>query len=284
MKTFRSILVLALPLALPLALANYTHAAGVTGKWNSEFESPVGHLKYIYDLKAEGDRLIGKAIRELNGEKSETELKEGKLTGDQVAFVEVLRRDDQEIRIEYSGKLKDNEIKFTRKVGDFATMDIVAKRDSESASDPAAGKSGKKITLKVIKVDSEETSGEHGEGSNAVDGSATTIWHTQWESDSPPPPHEIIIELIPPSRIKGFTYLPRQDEETHGDIKDYEFYAGDDPKEFGAPVKKGSFGEGKDKKSVSIDAKTCRYIKLRALSEIAGEVWTSAAEIGVIAD
>jgi len=138
------------------------------------------------------------------------------------------------------------------------------------------------IKLKVVKVDSEETAGENGSATNAVDGNTNTFWHTQWQDGEPPCPHEIIIELIPPSAIAGFTYLPRQDDSDHGDIKEYEFYAGDDYQKFGPAVKKGTFDESKDKKTVKLDTLTCRYIKLKALSEINGEAWTSAAEIGVI--
>ena len=48
-------------------------------------------------------------------------------------------------------------------------------------------------------------------------------------------------------------------------------------------MKKGSFEPGKDKKMVTFEPKKCRFIKLKALSEINGQPWTSAAEIGVIA-
>jgi alpha-glucosidase len=138
------------------------------------------------------------------------------------------------------------------------------------------------VTLKVVKVDSEETAGEDGKGANAVDGNSQTIWHTQWQDDSPACPHEIIIELTPPSTIKGFTYLPRQDDSENGTIKDYEFYVSDDGKDFGQPVTKGSFESGKEKKTVTFDPKKCRFIKLKALSEINDNAWTSAAEIGVV--
>ncbi len=139
-----------------------------------------------------------------------------------------------------------------------------------------------KIALKVVKVDSEETAGEDGKGANAVDGDPNTIWHTQWQDASPECPHEIIIELTPPSTIKGFTYLPRQDDIENGTIKDYEFYVSDDGKDFGQPVSKGTFETGKEKKTVAFQAKMCRFIKLKALSEINGGAWTSAAEIGVV--
>ena len=81
-----------------------------------------------------------------------------------------------------------------------------------------------------------------------------TFWHTQWQDASPECPHEIIIELTPPSTIKGFTYLPRQDDNENGTIKDYEFYVSDDGKDFGQPVAKGTFETSKDKKTVTFDA------------------------------
>ena len=139
-----------------------------------------------------------------------------------------------------------------------------------------------KITLKVVKADSEETAGEDGKAANAVDGNTNTIWHTQWQDNNPECPHEIIIELSAAGGIHGFTYLPRQDESDHGGIKEYEFYVSGDGKEFGKPVKKGEFAADKEKKTVMFDGKKCRFIKLRALSEINGEPWTSAAEIGIV--
>ena len=138
------------------------------------------------------------------------------------------------------------------------------------------------LTLTVVKVDSEETSGEDGKGANAVDGNPASFWHTQWQDDSPGYPHQIIIELSRPATIKGFTYLPRQDDSDHGTIKDYEFYVSNDGKQFGPPIKKGSFAPSKDKKTILFEPKSCRFVRLKAMSEINGEAWASAAEIGVI--
>jgi hypothetical protein len=139
-----------------------------------------------------------------------------------------------------------------------------------------------KVKLKVVNVDSEETNSQNGYGENAVDGNPNTYWHTQWHGNSPGLPHEIIIELLPPSVIKGFTYLPRQDESDHGTIKDYELYASDDGRNFGQPVKKGAFQPGKVEKIETFEPIKCRFIKLKAISEINGLPWTSAAEIRVI--
>lgn len=147
--------------------------------------------------------------------------------------------------------------------------------------EPAA-QSPKPPKLKVVKADSEETGGEEGQAANAVDGNTNSIWHTQWQDESPACPHEIILELSEATAIKGFTYLPRQDDSDHGGIKEYEFSVSDDGKDFGKPVKTGEFSAGKEMKTVAFDGKKCRFIKLRALSEINGEPWTSAAEIGIV--
>ncbi len=139
-----------------------------------------------------------------------------------------------------------------------------------------------RVEFRVVKVDSEETAGQDGRAENAVDGDPNTYWHTQWQGKSPGLPHEIILELLPPAVIKGFTYLPRQDASDHGTIKGYEFYVSNHGWHFGQPVKKGVFAPGKGEKIETFEPVKCRYIKLKAVSEINGLPWTSAAEIGVI--
>lgn len=113
---------------LALALSSPALAADVTGKWTAEFESPVGVQKYTFDLKADAGKLTGTAAFERMGEKGTAELKEGKVEGDKVSFVEMLDFQGNSVRIEYTGLLAGDEIKFTRKVGDFGTEELVAKR------------------------------------------------------------------------------------------------------------------------------------------------------------
>jgi hypothetical protein len=103
-------------------------AADATGKWKAEFETQVGVQKYTYDLKAEGGKLTGKASFERMGEKGEAELHDGKVSGDDISFVEKVVIQGNEILITYTGKVAPDEIKMTRKVGDFATEEFVAKR------------------------------------------------------------------------------------------------------------------------------------------------------------
>jgi hypothetical protein len=40
----------------------------------------------------------------------------------------MLKFEGQDLRIEYTGKVSGDQIKFTRKVGEFATEEFVAKR------------------------------------------------------------------------------------------------------------------------------------------------------------
>jgi hypothetical protein len=117
----RRVLVL---VALSLAFLATAYAADVAGKWTAEFETPIGLLKYTYDFKVDGAKLTGKATFQ----QGSTDIQEGKVSGDDIFFVELMKFEDQSIRIEYKGKVSGDEIKFSRKVGDFGGEDFVAKR------------------------------------------------------------------------------------------------------------------------------------------------------------
>ena len=111
--------------ALTLAFLVAAFAADISGKWRAEFDSQIGQQKYTYDLKVEGEKITGQAISDQRGP---VEIKEGKISGDNVSFVEMANIQGNDIRIEYTGKVSGDEMKLTRKVGDFASYEIVAKR------------------------------------------------------------------------------------------------------------------------------------------------------------
>ncbi len=87
MRLVRGILV-GVVVVLSLSLALPALAADVTGQWKAEFDTPVGVQKYTFDLKVDGEKLTGKAAFERMGQTGEAELKEGKVSGDTVSFVE----------------------------------------------------------------------------------------------------------------------------------------------------------------------------------------------------
>ena len=115
---------------LSLALTTLSAvAADLTGTWKAEFQTQRGLQKYTFQLKQDGQTVSGKAAVEMTDQKREAEFKEGKVEGDTVTFVELLKIQDNDIRIIYTGKLEGPEIKFTRQVGDFGSSVATAKRE-----------------------------------------------------------------------------------------------------------------------------------------------------------
>ena len=108
-----------------LLLFSSARAADVSGTWTAEFDTQVGKQNYTYVLKVSGSQLIGKA-KSANGE---TELKDGKVEGDAVTFVEMLNFQGMELKVTYKGKVVSaDEIKFTRDVAGMVQEELVAKR------------------------------------------------------------------------------------------------------------------------------------------------------------
>ena len=103
-------------------------AADVSGQWRTQFDTQVGQQKYLFTFQMSEGKVTGKAAAELGDQKRTVEFKDVKLADDTLTFVEMFKFQDNEVRIDYTGKVSDNEIKFTRKVGDFATEEFVAKR------------------------------------------------------------------------------------------------------------------------------------------------------------
>lgn len=94
-------------------------------------------------------------------------------------------------------------------------------------------------TLWKAKADSAGVSDQAG---NAIDGDPSSLWHTQWDAASPPPPpHAITIDLGGPTRLSGFRYLPRQDGSVNGTIARYRFTVSADGIDWGKPVSEGDF-------------------------------------------
>jgi hypothetical protein len=121
-----------LALVFVLGFAGLVRAADVSGTWTAEFDTQIGVQKYVFTFKVEGEKLTGEAVAERMGQKEgPVALKDGSVKGDQIAFTEPLNFQGQEVAITYTGTIAGNEIKFTRKVGDFATEELVAKRKKE---------------------------------------------------------------------------------------------------------------------------------------------------------
>ena len=109
--------------------ARVLSAQSVAGAWKAEFDTQVGMQKYVYTIKQNGAALSGTAVAEMGGEKRDVVLKDVKVKGDTVTFTETLEFQGNTVPITYTGVLSGDQIKFVRKVADFATEEFVAKRE-----------------------------------------------------------------------------------------------------------------------------------------------------------
>jgi enterochelin esterase-like enzyme len=114
-------------------------AQEIDGKWRAEFDTQRGRQTYTFDFKREDQKLTAKASADLDGQKRDVDLKEAKIDGDTLTFVETIMAQDRELQITYTGRISEGGIKFTRKVGDFGTAEAVAKRAEAGSDAPAAG-------------------------------------------------------------------------------------------------------------------------------------------------
>lgn len=140
-----------------------------------------------------------------------------------------------------------------------------------------------KSNWEILSVSSEQTDNNE-TASKAIDGDENSNWITRWKPDSPKHPHYISISLGEKLKLKGFTYTPRK-EIVNGTIKDFAFYTSTDGNKWNKVIQ----GEFSNIKNNPVEQKInfeneidASFIKLEALSEINGNPWASAAEIGII--
>jgi hypothetical protein len=104
------------------------YAADISGKWTAEFDTQIGPQKYTFEFKVDGNKLTGKLRGGVSGSEAESDIKDGKISGNEISFVEMINYQGQELRITYTGAVSGDEIKFNRNVADMANETLVAKR------------------------------------------------------------------------------------------------------------------------------------------------------------
>lgn len=112
----------------PTATPSTTATTTLVGKWVAKIDTQIGEQNYVYTIDGKEDKLSGNATMKLEDNSFRSELSNVKLDGKKVSFDEKLKFNDADLLITYSGELNGDELKLTRKVGDFATEDFVAKR------------------------------------------------------------------------------------------------------------------------------------------------------------
>jgi hypothetical protein len=137
-----------------------------------------------------------------------------------------------------------------------------------------------KLEAKVVQADSEDR--EHQNvAANAIDGNADTFWHTRWGEKDDPLPHYLVIDLGRPVRLRGITYLPRQDQ-ANGRIRDAEIYCSLTPKDWGKPAAAVRWDASAQLQTVRFRQPVeARYLKLLVKSTANGP-FAAVAELDVI--
>jgi endo-alpha-N-acetylgalactosaminidase len=117
----------------------------------------------------------------------------------------------------------------------------------------------------------------------AIDGNPSTIWHTNWEPMAQPP-HHLILDLKKPVRVRGLTYLPRQDM-ANGRIGKFELYATVIGQSWGEPIASGQWPNDAPLKTIRLEEGVeARFLKLVALSEVQGRPFAAVAEVDILVE
>jgi hypothetical protein len=92
------------------AFAITAWAADINGNWKATAEGPNGTMERTFTFKVDGNKVTGESTSSMMGK---SEITEGKIEGDTVTFVLTGKFGDQEVKLNYKGKISGNEIKFT---------------------------------------------------------------------------------------------------------------------------------------------------------------------------
>jgi hypothetical protein len=112
-------------LALLFAFVSLSLAADISGKWKADYTSPDGTARTSdFEFKADGEKLTGKVI----STRGESEIKEGKIKGDEVTFVVVRNFNGDDVKIDYKGKISGDTIQFKVQFGDRGAFEMTARR------------------------------------------------------------------------------------------------------------------------------------------------------------
>ncbi len=85
-------------------------AADVTGTWKASAQGPNGSMERTFVLKADGNKLTGETTSTMMGKSVITD---GKVDGDSLTFTITVKFQDNELKLNYKGKVSGNEIRFT---------------------------------------------------------------------------------------------------------------------------------------------------------------------------
>jgi beta-galactosidase len=115
---------------------------------------------------------------------------------------------------------------------------------------------------------------------NALDGAASTFWHTPWGAKGGP--HHLVIDFGRPEKVAKVVYQGRAND-SDGRVKDFEIYLSDDGNNWGGPVAKGTLQDSPDKQEIPLSKPiSARFLKFVAQSEVHGKGFAAVAELDIV--
>lgn len=111
-----------------LAVFAFTAAAAdVTGTWKGTAETENGTIERTFVFKVDGTKLTGETTSSLFGKSTITD---GKIEGDNLSFTISVKYEDNEIKLNYTGKVSGDTMKLHVEVPGGAVVDYTAKKVS----------------------------------------------------------------------------------------------------------------------------------------------------------
>lgn len=136
--------------------------------------------------------------------------------------------------------------------------------------------------LKLLRFSSENR-GNDRQAVYAIDGNPRTVWHSQFSDKLAKHPHELVIDLGAVYDVRGFRYLSRQDSGWNGAFGETEFSVSESPDNFAEPTVRTTFKKIRTVQAADSEKPVRgRYVRIRILSEVNGNAWASAADIGIV--
>lgn len=100
-------------------------AADVTGTWKGTAETPNGTIERTFVFKVDGDKLTGETSSQMMGKSAITD---GKVDGDNLSFTITVKFQDNEMKLNYKGKVSGDTIKFHVEADGGISLDYTAKK------------------------------------------------------------------------------------------------------------------------------------------------------------
>lgn len=135
----------------------------------------------------------------------------------------------------------------------------------------------------ILRASSEDRANGN-RAANVLDGDPNTFWHTRWQTQTDPMPHELVIDLGGARSLRGITCLPRQDQ-SNGRIARAEIFAGLQGDDWGDSVAELHGSDSAELQTVRFPQMlTARFLRLLVKAEVNNRPFAAVAELNIIHD